>query len=78
MAKRMVTRSITAPMVYIKGKAEGIHLPNTTLKAAESMVAAMGFGDIEKVVMETKIYELDEEIFLQYALIKEPKEKKEK
>lgn len=77
MASRKVTRSITAPMVYLKNNPKGIHMPGCSLRAAEQLVKDMGVGNVIKTVMETLIYELDEEVFIQNAHIKEPKANKE-
>lgn len=73
MAKRMVTRSITAPMIYTAGMPQGLHVPGSTLRSAEIMAQSMGQGEVAKVVMETHIYEMEEEVFLKYAHIKQPK-----
>lgn len=76
MASRKVTRSITAPMVYLENNPKGFHMPGCSLRAAEQLVKTMNVGNVTKTVMETIIYELDEEVFLQYAHIKPAKENK--
>lgn len=76
MATRKVTRSITGPMVYLENNPKGIHMPGCTLRAAEQLVKTMNVGNITKTVMETLVYEMDEETFLQYAHIKPTKENK--
>lgn len=73
MVKRMVTRSITAPMIYTAGMPQGLHVPGSTLRSAEIMAQSMGKGEVTKVVMETRIYEMDEDTFLKYANLKQPK-----
>lgn len=73
MTKRMVTRSITAPMIYTAGIPQGIHVPGSTLRSAEIMAQNMGQGEVTKVVMETHIYEMEEDTFLKYAHLKQPK-----
>lgn len=73
--KRKITRAITAPMIYTKSIPTGFHLPGATLRSAEAMAKTMAEGEVIKVVVETRVYELDEETFLEYAKIIEPKEK---
>lgn len=73
MAKKMITRSITAPTIYTEEIPNGIHVPGASMRSAEIMAENMGQGKVIKVVMETHIYEMEEDAFLKHATLKLPK-----